>query len=416
MSEVELRSDADSWETHSLAAGDASHVTLNGARWVRFDPRDIREGGAYLLVRSVHDNGLYVAPRRSHIPFLGGEESGPGLLNVSVPPAPGAKPGDKPKRKTGKMPVSPPSPSDDEGPKPKSKGEGIKKSQKAKGKEPERPAGEGSKKPTSSAQPAVESDGKMHWYICPVCSSMHGHRHVDGCEHSDVQWGQLSKHGKAQREAKLNPKAKPAAEEKKQDGPKGKGKEKIEQVDPLNATTKDLSQQEEKKLRKFFGLKPPAEPSELEGLPPKERAAKLKLSTIPKWAVAATKADRENLSAILSGSLNSELFQAGKFKRQGKALTQDKIVARWAAIKLRFEGVPLLEKPRSKREVAFKKEYDALKKEVGEHPCLPKPKKGNGAQGGRTSPVPQQPQGQPLPASSFLEMMKTFAEVMKALR
>jgi hypothetical protein len=263
-------------------------------------------------------------------------------------------------------------------------------------------------------EPRETKTATLTSWSCPGCSANRLVAHEDGCDFSSTPWGKMSKEEKAARKRALSGKTDEEPEKATTDE---KSVPRINKVDPLKVDDK-LSKGEDAKLRKFFGMEAPPKPSELEGLDAKAKAALLKRSQLPKWAVAAALADRVNIGSICSGELTLEKFQAGLFSRKSKKATQDKIVTEWTAIKAKFDGVSLLEKPKSPKEKEFLKEYTLLKKRHGDHPCLPKPKKASGGGSGRQSPRPSQNQGrsQPSESSSLLEMMKTMAEIMKALK
>jgi hypothetical protein len=374
-----------------------SHITLNEGRWELFDPKNIEEGGAYILVRSVHNGELYVAPKKATIPQASDLRT-TGFLRFAKASAKGKK-----------QKASPPPSDAGDAPEEVSSPATLAEKQRA----------------APGTVSKVASDERLTSYLCPGCKAVHGTSHDSGCKHSSTPWGKMSAAARKEREQALTapkPKPKPAARGKpvkKAEEPK---KEKpstpaVERVDPLKATLVPLTDKEESKLRKHFGLKPPCEPETLKSLPPKERDAKLKESTIPRWAVAATLAERKNLSAILDGTLTLELFKAGKFLRASKKSSQKYITDRWQALKAKYENTSLLEKPRTPKEKNFRKEFDLLRKEVGEHPSLPKPRKAGAPEraGGRTSP--RQSQGAaPPPGSISFDTLKALADLLRALK
>jgi hypothetical protein len=369
----------------------ASHMTMLGAHWARFDPLKIEQGGAYLLVRSVHDGNLYMAPRKAEIPS--GEDLKPdGLLQF------------KQKKQRTALPE--------------------------KDRRPSQSGSDSGAKPESIATPAVRKDKQkaeskskdsdkngavLTSYECPMCGVPHATKHNEDCELKSQSWGKLSTEGKRQRKAALS-----GAQEKPEpeSGVKPAAVPKVNKIDPLK-TTVTLSDSEDKKLRKYFGVSPPCKPEELEGLSVDDRRAKIQQSWLPKWAVAAVKESAENLPLILSGKLTKEHFRAGEYQRRPKKVTQPQIVAKWNALKARFEGVTLLEKPRTAKEKGFRREYDLLKALVGDHPALPKPKtsgSGGGRQGTRSPRVPQQ-QGQAVgQEQGLLGTLKILAEIAKILK
>jgi len=357
---------------------------VNGARWQRFDASRIDSGGAFLVVRSVHDGNLYMAPKKAEIPDAK-ELSGEGLLKFATVKA--AKPPAPPVKGKGKEVA--------EGEKPKKKAEVSKP------------------KPDPKVEEVPDEDqggssGTLTGFKCPECQAMHGFAHASSCSKRTSSWGKMTPEAKKQREEHLSG---PAKDQK----PKDKG-DKLSESDPLKLKPKPLEAKEEAKLRKHFGLSEQPKPAELEPLNAKERKELLSKSQLPKWAVAAVLADRENLKSILDGSLTLEKFQAGKYSRGAKKLTQPQIAAKWNDLKKRYEGFQLLEKPRSEKEKKFRKDFDLLKKEVGDHPSLPTPKdKRTGGGNGRSSPQQSERSNSAVP-SEFLNTLKAIAEIVKAFK
>jgi hypothetical protein len=382
-----------------------SHITLNEARWELFDPKNIEEGGAYVLVRSVHNGELYVAPKKATIPQS--DE-----LRTTGPLRFAKGKGNQKAKPSGTTVPEPP------------KGGELAK--------PSRPSAKPSQaKGTAGASPskgAATIEDKLTSYRCPDCEAVHGTSHGADCQSSTLPWGKMTAEARKEREAALAKKPEPAKTPSKT-APKGKTvkvaekpEEKprsapVERQDPLKATQEPLTDKEEKQLRMHFGLKAPYEESALKSLSLKERDAKLKETTIPRWAVAAVMAERQNLPAILDGSLTLELFKAGKFLRRRKQSSQQYITGRWQALKAKYENTQLLEKPRTPKEKNFRKEFDLLRKEVGEHPALPKPRKAGAPGGGSSRTTPRQPQSAAPPAGSInLDTLRVLAELFKALK
>jgi hypothetical protein len=374
-----------------------SHVTVEGHKWVKFEPSNLHSGGVYLIVRSVHDGKLYVAPKRAEVPPPVALE-GEGLMTFQRKKSKALE--DALKRKPPSPPIGAPA-----------KVEPIV--------EIDSPAVSSAKKKQRKAKAAelksADAPEKKEppAYKCSDCNVPHGFKHEDTCPKKAVPWGKLSKEGKAQRKKDLAG----VAEEKPVKGGT-KAKDDLEKQDPLKATRVPLTDKEEKQLRKHFALKPPCEPAELEALLPMERKAKLRESEIPRWARAASEITRENLKAILSGSLTLELFQAGQYIRPVGKQSAKQVSAAWTALKAKHEGVPLVEKPKTVKEKKFRAEFDLLKSKVGDHPALPKPRSTRQQGGGKDGRTPRQTSGQASPPSLTdpWASLRAMAEILKILK
>jgi len=402
--------------------GPKSHATINGMRWQAFNPLLIKEGGSYLVVRSVHDKNLYMCPKKAEIP-MGGEVSKDGLLTFNKSGKGGNQPASKapvaktePKTKPSKGKVSVPK-----------KAASTSSSDSDKESEIE-----------AVATPAVSEDlkkkipdeqarkdyltGKLTVYKCFNCKAVHGNKHELSCTEATKPWGRLTTAAKKQRDEALS-----ASTLQKKSGGGGKAKEPeakaqsskkkdpVEQQDPLKVLA-PLSDKDEKKLRSHFGVQPRPTPEDLEGKSVEERKALFNAAKLPKWAVRAVQEERGNLKTILDGSLTVEHFKAGKYLRKKRSFSQKEISEKWLALKSKFEGVSLLEKPNSNKEKALKKAFDLLKKEVGDHPSLPKPRQGSSRETSPSRTRGAQGSSQSNTFQPFMEGMKAMCELVKALK
>jgi len=268
------------------------------------------------------------------------------------------------------------------------------------------------KAPSSAPTEKPGSPEVLTSWLCPTCKKSRVSGHEQGCALLKVRWGPLDKAGKEERDSLLTnapkkrpttlPKVVPKKEQPKPKPEKGKGKEEQKdssdsdaeeivspevkqsqsETDPLRAVKDRLSPDAEKKLRRHFSVEDRPSDDELSKLTPEQRRVRLERCTIPKWAVAAVKAHADNLPDICSGKLTKETFAAGLYKRAGKRLSVKEVSAKWIALKNRYTGTDLLEKPNTRKERAFKAEFDALVVLAGDnHPALPKPRRKSGQEG-----------------------------------
>jgi len=399
-----------------------SHATINGMRWQAFNPLLIKEGGSYLVVRSVHDKNLYMCPKKAEIP-VGGEVSKDGLLTFNKSGKGGNQPQPKAQAEKAAPKVTPPK---GKVPVPK-KAVSVSSSGSSSESETEAVATPAAAEDLKKKIPDVQAQkdylkGKLTVYKCFSCKAVHGTKHEPSCTEASKPWGRLTNAAKKQRDEALSAPAK-----QKKSGEKGKAtepqakaegskkKDPVEQQDPLKVLA-PLSDKDEKKLRTHFGVQPRPTPEELEGKSAEERKSMFNAAKLPKWAVRAVQEERGNLKTILDGSLTVEHFKAGKYLRKKKSFSQKEISEKWLAVKSKFEGVSLLEKPNSNKEKALKKAFDLLKKEVGDHPSLPKPR-----QGGSRETSPSRTRGASGSSQSntfhpFMEGMKAMCELVKALK
>jgi hypothetical protein len=217
----------------------------------------------------------------------------------------------------------------------------------------------------------------------------------------------------------LSPPTKPV----KVDGKKEKKEEKgklppVAQENPLRVKgepkSKALSQAERDTLRKFFKLKENRVPSdEWAAMDSKARSIAMAERSIPKWASEAVLRKSSNLQLILEGKLTKE--NAQQAPRDPTKITASKAngqaMEAWQQLKAEFKGVPLLKKPQSQREKAFKKRFDALVATYGQQPCFPKLKERPDQQGRSPSRGRSKSSGA---GADFLEMAKAFGEIARA--
>lgn len=163
-------------------------------------------------------------------------------------------------------------------------------------------------------------------------------------------------------------------------------------VDPLNTGStkglgvKDLAPEYREVLTQFFKLdRTPIPSSVWKAMPKKEAAALQKSRSIPKWAVKLVLRDPTLIADIVRGDItksNAIEFVSRQGKREpsrgSKPRVQEAVLA-WTTLKSKFSGVPLLSRPNSAKEKAFRKGYDSLLKEFGELNCFPTPKSGVGS-------------------------------------
>jgi hypothetical protein len=125
--------------------------------------------------------------------------------------------------------------------------------------------------------------------------------------------------------------------------------------------TSELPPEKFEALLKYFKCAPRPSPEEWECLDPASKKKVRQTSVPPKWALDAVREDSANLGRIQSGHLTSSIWKDS----QSSAKTGPKQVAEatsaWQAVKAKFKAVPLLDRPRTAREKAFRKKYDALK-------------------------------------------------------
>jgi len=182
-------------------------------------------------------------------------------------------------------------------------------------------------------------------------------------------------------------------------------------------------------LRKHFQLPVPLPKEEWDPLDAVSRKKEQAKRRIPKWALEAVRRDVKNLSRILSGDLTQEsLRRAAESATPATHAKRDAEEA-WKALKKKFEGVPLLVSPSSRREKNFVKEFDSLVQKYGKQPCFPNkrrsessPRRGSPERGqtGRRdvsrgrSPAPAN--GLAAQLSEAFSVFREFAEVSKAFR
>jgi hypothetical protein len=360
-------------------------LVRNGVVWPLFDPHLVAEGIPLIVVRASHNGKLYCYPQPVSLPS-GDEVIEDGLLQFKTekkPPTAQAAP-DKGK---GKAKTPPPVPL---ATKPGAKKEG---------------------------RPDVSQEGRG-MFFCPECSVMRPDPHKAECKFLGEPWLKLSTDGKKERDSWRESGVRPQATKTA-----GAKSDPLKETDPLETSGKaaDLSPDTDKKLRKYFKIKPRADTATLDALSKEERAERINESRLPKWAVRAVLLDESsNLPKILSGTLTKERFSVGDYSRGAKNsqkadMSAAEVGPAWAAIKAQFPGVALLEKPRSNKEKALKKAYTELAKKAGaDHPSLPKLKKSDRQSGGSVSSRSRPQTRSNSPIQQFVEMAAAFKAMKDA--
>jgi hypothetical protein len=192
----------------------------------------------------------------------------------------------------------------------------------------------------------------------------------------------------------------------------------LEQENPLKVKgepkSKALSDAEKTSLRKFFKLKEGLVPSEeWATMSAKEKASALKERSLPRWAVESVLRSPTNLQWIIEGKITKENAnsttsapKAARTKNGAQALEA------WQQLKASFKGTPLLKKPDTTKEKAFRKRFDQLVADYGEQPFFPKLRE-KPAQQGRAS---SQQRKNSFGDSNLLDMVRSMGEIAKAFR
>jgi len=180
------------------------------------------------------------------------------------------------------------------------------------------------------------------------------------------------------------------------------------------AKSKALSEAERKTLRTFFKLKEDRVPAEQwAAMDNKSRSKAMAERSIPRWASEAVLRKSSNLQLIIEGKITKETAQQAPrdpakisaTKANGQAMEA------WQQLKSEFKGVPLLKKPTTGREKAFKKRFDSLVSTYGQQPCFPKLKERPDQQGRSSSRGRSKSSGA---GNDLLEMAKAFGEIARA--
>jgi len=180
------------------------------------------------------------------------------------------------------------------------------------------------------------------------------------------------------------------------------------------AKSKALSDAERKVLRSFFKLKEDRIPSdEWAAMDNKTRSAAMAERSIPRWASEAVLRKSSNLQLIIEGKITKETAQQAPRdpKRISALKANGQALEAWQQLKSEFKGTPLLKKPASAKEKAFKKRFDSLVSTYGQQPCFPKLRERPDQQGRSSSRGRSRSSG---PGGDFLEMAKAFGEIARA--
>jgi hypothetical protein len=159
----------------------------------------------------------------------------------------------------------------------------------------------------------------------------------------------------------------------------GTSKEPLEKVNPLRAKnvprSSGLTVEQRNSLKKYFGLPEEIPSDDFNKLSQEEKNEIRRAGKIPHWAIALVMRHDKNLSRIISGSIDKEKA----VEELKEPLPKPRSAAdQWKRLKDRFEGVQLLEKPRTGKQKALKGAFDKLAKEFPDNPALPKPRKVEG--------------------------------------
>jgi len=200
--------------------------------------------------------------------------------------------------------------------------------------------------------------------------------------------------------------------------PNGKDVPPLAQENPLKVKgepkSNSLAEVQRLSLRKFFKLEEGLVPSEVwQSLSSKGKAEALSKRSIPKWATEAVLRDSRNLQGILEGKITKESMAT--LPRGPKvAVTKNSSAAleAWLQLKQDFSGTPLLTKPVTSREKAFRKRFDTLLSEYGEQACFPRLRSAPSEQGRNR----RQGSGGQQSASDLIDMAKAFGEIARAFR
>lgn len=157
----------------------------------------------------------------------------------------------------------------------------------------------------------------------------------------------------------------------------------ITKVNPLKVESKvplaedPLSDDQMKALRRALKLETTPLP-DLNGLSGEERKAAFAARRVPRWAIRAVKDDPSAIKKIAQGRLT-----ANSLSSRSSSVERSSAQLEWKALKEKYPGVALKERPFTTDEKSLKKEYIKLVKKWGKDAAgLPKPK-GDGRRGSR---------------------------------
>jgi putative sterol carrier protein len=194
----------------------------------------------------------------------------------------------------------------------------------------------------------------------------------------------------------------------------------VEKDNPLNVKgtpkSKALSEEQRKALRAYFKLETePIPQDEFAKLSKKEKTKALKSRSIPRWASEAVLRKASNLQEILEGRLTKDNFQKSpRIAPPNQSSRASQAMEAWLALKADYRGIPLLRRPSTAREKAFKERFLKLKEQYGEQACFPRFKERPDHQGQAGSPA--RARGNNPDMGGFLDMAKAFGEIARALR
>jgi len=264
---------------------------------------------------------------------------------------------------------------------------------------------------SSYVKDAVEKSGDTQTAgcICTQYPCRHTKSNITAKVHSarDVFWNETFHHLKG---GKLN------TPDDKQEAIK----EPLEKGNPLRVKNTPrsaaLSEDDRNALKKHFGVPPEMQPDAFKALSKEERNEVRKKGALPHWATALALRDNKYVKQIVSGKITKE--KAVEILKQPPPKPRS-CATEWSKIKARFDGVLLLEKPRTGKQKALKSAFDRLAEEFPKNPALPKPKKGGkgGEEEKASKPKAKASSGASSSGDSIsLETIKAIASLAKLFR
>jgi hypothetical protein len=328
--------------------GVPSGLTHKGVLWEEYDPSKLQPGTAYVIARNPVDNRVYRYPTPCMLPDSSSAVVADHLVFGEGMPGEGNTQRASEKKPQGKSSTPPQKP----------------------------PAESGA---AAADQQLVQVKIQLSGFFCPSCQQPRTSGHKISCPLSlTSQFVKLSEEGKKARDEWIKSGNKKVTDNLSQPTPpkgkeeKGK-KDNLEKDDPLKVRL-NISDDERKALIEYFGLPPRPSKDELDALPVKERAAAIKASTVPKWAVRAVLNNPANLESILSGDLTMDKFQvtqnSGKNSTPAASTASGstqryQVVQAWSEVKAKHPNVALCNRPRTADEKSYRKDYDAFRTKYG---------------------------------------------------